>query len=213
MKKFYVLGFSCLFVLTSLYSYSQDEALSKDTTKGKGSRHVSFGIRAGANFASVVARKDNTPKGADIFIRPMGAVYASIPLRKHLAIQAEVLYNGLGWKEKTYPENKFIKYGFTCISVPLLAKYSIENTGLSLYLGPQADFLLSAKVKSDSTVDIKDNYKSTGFTAVGGLEFLFTNGFNISVRYQLGISNLVKNPNPDEYLKLHAFTAGIGYNF
>lgn len=199
------LSFTALLILITVNLFAQDSSMHK--------RHAAFGVKGGVNFGSVIARKDitNRSKGADILVGAYGGGYMTIPSGKGFSIQPEVVYNGFGWKYIQY-HAPTIKYSFSYISVPVLVRYTVEQAGLSVFLGPQANFMLSARGTNDTAFK-KSDYKSVDLGAVGGIEYLFTKGWNLSLRYQYGVTNLEKNPPQDSYLKLHALTVAVGYLF
>ena len=97
------------------------------------------------------------------------------------------------------------------INLPILAKYKSE--GFSVFAGPQVSYLLSAKSKSsqdNQTVDDKDEYKPVEVSGVLGVGYTLSNGFGVDARYQLGLTNLIKdNQGTDATAKNSAFMVGL----
>ena len=167
------------------------------------SRGVMIGVKAGINLANISISDGGTSTSPNSLTRGTAGAFAMIPAGKKFTIQPELLYLGMGYK---YGGSKA---KFDYLSVPVLAKFTVAP-GFGIYAGSQIGFLLSAKADGD---DVKDNIKSTDFSGVFGADYILSNGINFTTRYQLGLSNIVKDVNADETVKNNAFTFTIGYVF
>ena len=68
--------------------------------------------------------------------------------------------------------------------------------------------------ESDSgTEDIKDETKSLNLAPFIGAEYQLPNGMFFDARYNIGVTNLVKDPEGDESAKNSFFQIGLGYKF
>ena len=94
-----------------------------------------------------------------------------------------------------------------------MAKYTIANSGFGIFAGPQFSFLLNAKDTWLVTTDIKSSMKGTDFSGIIGVDYTCKRGFNLGVRYQLGLSNIAINDplDPSFTQKNRAFSITLGY--
>ncbi|HWB25543.1 MAG TPA: porin family protein [Chitinophagaceae bacterium] len=170
----------------------------------------SFGVRAGVNISNVTVKT----QGFSIKPNAVAGINAGIFLNFHLApavsLQPELAYSGMGYKVN----NSGITGTETTsyLTLPLLLKVKVPTTGLGIYAGPQAGLLLSAKDKSQGqTEDAKDNYKSTDFAGVAGLEYSFKLGLFFSARYQFSLANVAStNQGQDAAVKNNCVSILVG---
>lgn len=164
----------------------------------------SFGIKAGANYSTVLLKDNNS---TDYATGLHAGALAHFHLSKTWALQPEVLYSIQGAKESGSYNNKLrLNY----INVPVLLQYMFQN-GFRLQAGPQIGFLISAKSKlNDEEHDVKDSFKSTDFSFPIGLGYLSKSGLGIDGRWVPGLSNIQK----DDYSPTnHVFQLGLFYQF
>lgn len=157
---------------------------SRDDMESTG---VSFGVKAGLNLSNLTEKVSGVKVTYSSVANLTAGGYAIYHLNPSWALQAELLYNGSGAKLSGSG-----KINMSYLSVPVLAKYAIASSGFSIFAGPQIGFLLSAKSIPDggSSTDVKSSFKSTDISGVAGADYTFIGGFNISARYQLGLSNI-----------------------
>jgi hypothetical protein len=168
-------------------------------------QEVSFGAKAGVNFASVGGDDSDGLDGRTSF--HVGGV-AVIGISEKFAVQPEVVYSSQGAKE-TF-EGIDIDYNLDYINVPVLAKFTVAE-GFSIEAGPQVGFLMSAKAKGEGeTVDIKDQFKGIDFSGAVGLGYKMETGLNFAARYNLGLGNIVDGEGD---LKNNVIQLSVGYNF
>lgn len=189
MKKLFTL------VLLSSIVYAATAQTSKKSTQ--------FGLKAGLNAANFTIKSGGYTISPSALTRFTGGGFAIIPVSQKFAIQPEVLYSGMGFKVDV---NK-LKLGY--IAIPVLAKYKLAP-GLSAYVGPQLDFLLSAKANGE---DVKSDLKSTNVSATFGADYTLKNGINFSARYLTGLTNISKDPDNTGTYKTNAFSITVGYIF
>lgn len=210
MKKIKIalLGMS---VLIAAQSFAQ-----KDTKKSDASA-VAFGIKAGFNIANVTVKSSGLTVTPSSLFGATGGFFANIPVGTGgFGIQPELLYSMMGYKISSSITGGNVDgtANLNYLSIPVLAKYNINKPGFGVYAGPQLGILMSAKAKSGSvSEDIKDQVKSTDMSAVVGLEYGLEMGLNFSTRYQIGLSNIDKDPASGTSTKNNAFTFTIGYQF
>lgn len=170
-------------------------------------QHVNIGIKAGLNSFNI-----NNDNGAsyDSKIGLNLGLIGHIHLSKQFAFQPELVYSGQGARYTTAGVESKINLDY--INVPLLLQYMFDN-GFRLQAGPQVGFLVSAKNKTNnSTIDIKDNLKSTDIALGMGIGYVKpSTGFGIDARYNLGLSNI----NETELVKStnRGFQFGVFYLF
>ena len=153
---------------------------------------------------------------SDLFKSKIGinaGAFASIPVGEGFAVQPELLFSAMG--AKINDGNDEGKYLLNYISVPVLAKFNLPESKFSVYAGPQIGFLITGKAKAaGTTIDVKDQFESTDFSGVFGLQYEIANNVNLSTRYQLGFSNIIKDDNNGESkVKNNALNFTIGYTF
>ncbi len=206
--KFLLLG---LTLIITTNSFAQNDKKKADASA------VAFGIKAGLNVANVTVKASGLTVSPSSLIGATGGLFVNIPVGTGgFGIQPEFLYSMMGYKltDNTTGGNGEITANLNYLSIPFLAKYNIDKPGFGVYIGPQLGILMSAKAKSGSvSQDIKDEVKSTDMSAVFGLEYNLEMGVNFSARYQIGLSNIDKNPTSGESTKNNAFTFTIGYQF
>lgn len=186
----------------------------------------SYGVKAGLNLAKISNLKASVavPEGGkasiDSKFRPAFYVggFAEYQCNEWFAVAGELLYSEQGGKIKgsstagteTINLKATDKFGY--LNVPILAKF-YPHKSISIDLGPQVAFLLRAKAKSDGeTVDIKKDMKSTEFALGAGVTWNIAN-FMVQGRYNLGLTDLVKDNKGGKKLKNGVIQLGVGYRF
>jgi hypothetical protein len=168
-----------------------------------------YGIKAGVNFASNKITSSAITQSGSLTGLTAG-VYGTFALSESFGIQPELLYSEMGGKFSS--ENINIKLNY--LSIPVLAKYSFGTSGFSALAGPQIGLLLSAK---EGSTDVKSYFNSTDFSAVIGAEYALTKMFNVSARYQAGLSNIAKTTSggfgSGDKSTNSALTVTVGYTF
>ena len=101
------------------------------------------------------------------------------------------------------PEIRFVGVkDFNQIQTPILLKYNITDK-FNAHAGPSLGFLLDAPEGIDSFNVALDF----------GAAYDFTEKFAVEARYDWGQTNLLKNGDSDNYLKLSNFQIGVVYSF
>lgn len=193
---------------------------------------VKFGAKAGLNMSNFGGDFEDTKA---IFGFHAGA-FAEIKISDKFSFQPELLYSTQGAKfdssvtdlSGAFPtvekENGEINLGY--INIPLMAKYYATEK-LFIEAGPQVGFLVSAiedynysytvnGVLVDSEVldreDVKDNYETIDYGMNLGLGYYFTENISAGVRYNFGLSNILKDSG-DFKSNNGVFQLSIGYKF
>ena len=165
-------------------------------------QHTNIGIKGGLNSYNI---ETNNGSGFDSMIGLHAGLLGHIHLNDQFGLQPEVYYSMQGAKSG----NSEIKLDY--INVPLLLQYMFDN-GFRIQAGPQLGLLLNAKAENDSSVNIKDEFKSLDLgLSVGASYVHVSTGFGIDARYNLGLtdiseSSLVESTN-------RGFQVGVFYLF
>lgn len=185
---------------------------------GLAQQQVKFGPKAGVNLANLSGMDDTDMKiGFHV-----GAV-AEIKFNDKFSLQPELLYSAQGTKIDMSMDIPMIgklefeyKTNLDYINIPIMAKYYFVE-GFSVEAGPQVSFLIKAeeKAKSDGeseTLDIKDGLNSIDFGLGFGLAYDLPQGLFINARYNLGLTDIVKDNNGDA-VKNSVIQVGVGFKF
>ncbi len=211
--------FLLVLTITTIVSFSQQ------------GRKVKWGIQVGANIANVTYKINNISFSPSSIVGLNEGVSAEIPFAPGFFVQPEFNLSQLGTKidvpfssagqifpNSTDSSSITAKTVLNYLTLPVLIKFKAPRTGLGIYVGPQFSYLASARdtYKNDTQslkVNSKDGDKSFDFSAVLGAEYFLPAGLGLSVRYQLGFTNIDKESGGVGTVKNHAFTFTIGYRF
>jgi hypothetical protein len=165
-------------------------------------QHTNFGIKAGYNSSSV-----QISDGADYEGKSglhIGGL-AHIHITSHFAVQPELVFTMQGGETT----NSKLKMNY--LNIPVLGQYMV-NDGFRLQTGPQIGFLVSAEQKiGNIEVDVDDTFSSVDFSWAFGAGYIFSSGFGIDARYNLGLSNV--SDDSDFEAKNRVFQVGVFYQF
>ncbi|MFI5155479.1 MAG: porin family protein [Chitinophagales bacterium] len=173
------------------------------------SAQVQFGVKAGANFATLTGTGTD---GAKTKVDFNGGGFAHIPLFNSFFLQPELVYSGQGAKGTQNETDFTVNQSY--LNVPVLFQYR-HSSGLFAETGPQIGFLLAANVKSGSmSEDIKSSYKSTDFSWAFGLGYMIPSiSAGIDVRYNLGLTDIAAQEVSGQTTKNSVFQVGLFYVF
>jgi hypothetical protein len=173
------------------------------------SAQVQFGVKAGANFATLSGSGSD---GAKTKVGFHGGAFAHIPLMNSFFLQPELVYSAQG--ATATEDGTDVSLNQNYLNIPVLAKFHHES-GLFCETGPQMGFLLSANVKAGGmSQDVKSSYKSTDFSWVFGVGYTLSSmPVGIDARYNLGLSNIPAESSTDHTVKNSVFQIGLFYMF
>jgi len=192
MKKL-ILGIA---IAISSLTFAQQKAKSSASP-------VSFGVKAGLNVSSINA--DDAKAKAGLY----AGVFANIPVATSFSVQPEVLYNGMGAKNKDYSD---VRLNLDYISVPVMLQYNVLPE-LYLEAGPQFSFAISRKIKGDGgSVDVDKYYKGFDFGVGIGAGYYIAQGFGVTARFVAGATDIIEN-NSGDAIRNNVFQVGIAYKF
>ncbi len=191
MKKLFL----ALTMATGTLCFAQEQTTS--------SSPIRFGIKAGLNVATISS--DDAKAKAGVY----GGVFANIPVAGDFSLQPEVLYSGMGAKNK---DNSSIRLNLDYISVPVMIQYNIVPA-LYLEAGPQFSFAINKKIKGDNgSVDATRLYNGFDLGLGLGAGYYFEQGFGITARYVAGLTNIIEN-DPGDAVRNSVFQVGVAYKF
>ena len=169
-----------------------------------------FGIKAGVNY--FILSSDNS-KTSDYKSGSAGYVFGGsyeLAINQRISIQPEINISNQRATEDYYGTDIHLNY----IQVPLLVKYTIKNSKVAIYTGPQLGFLNNADyTKADGTAGSTSDFVQTDFGVTLGVGHVpIKPGITFDVRVYQGLSNVIKS----EYtggIKTRPFllAATIGY--
>jgi hypothetical protein len=170
---------------------------------------VQFGVKAGANFATLTGSASDGAKSKVDF---NGGAFARVPLFNTFFLQPELVYSGQGAKATMNETDYTVNQSY--LNVPVLFQYQHES-GLFAETGPQIGFLLAANVKAGGvSEDIKSSYKSTDFSWAFGVGYRLSSiPAGINARYNLGLTNIAADEVAGQTLKNSVFQVGLFYMF
>lgn len=163
------------------------------------SQSLDYGVKGGMNFSTLRGSDIEDAEGKIGF--HIGA-FGKYQISEKFYLQAEVLYSQSGAKgsEKENGVNYENSFNFSYINVPIMAKYYFTE-GFSAEAGPYFGFLVSSKMKEEANVDgvkvkaetdIKKYTEGLDFGLGFGIAYDLKNGLNFGVRYNLGLSDVLK---------------------
>lgn len=177
----------------------------------------SFGVKAGVASSTVDIKHWGNKQKVGLLA---GGV-VSYELSEHFDLQGELFYANRGYKTNIYlevsDENPHDwKFSLSYLNLPLLLKWYPIGQGVYVEAGPQVGYLLdnSNDIEGwpkDETLDQNPwgDYKRWDFGLVGGIGYSFNMGLFVDVRYDLGLTNVLKEAKS----KQRAWEFTVGYMF
>jgi len=176
MKKILIIAFAFL----SISTYSQG---------------LDFGIKAGANFASIKDASNVSNKTGFLV-----GVFAGVKFNDNVGIQADLLYSQQG--ADFDPEMIDLNY----VNIPVVIKYFVIK-GLNIQAGPQFGFIVDDNIK-DLPQDIGEA-ESFDLTGVLGVGYDFPMGIRADARYNFGLTDIFDGGDG----KNTVVSLSLGYSF
>ena len=177
-------------------------------------QETKFGVKAGLNLGTLTGDVENAFVDSDMHMRLSFHVggFAEIKLSDKFAVQPELLYSVEGGKQDVDGESEKLIWDLAYINVPIMAKYYATDK-LSIEAGPQIGFLTKAEATfdGDTVADFKDDSKSTAFSLNLGAGYNFTDNIFGSLRYTIGMSNIIDQDDFDS--KSNVLALSVGYKF
>ena len=158
---------------------------------------LKFGVKAGANFASL---EGDGLEGLETYTSFHFGALLELKVFENFSLQPELLYSSQGAKVNSEAVDDI---NFNYVTVPVLAKFYLISDRLSVEAGPQFSFLMN-----DNLNDQFES-KSFDFAAVGGLGFQITDNVFVQGRYVLGLTDTTS----DAEIKNRVIQVSVGYRF
>lgn len=179
---------------------------------------IEYGVKGGLNIANISNMDlmlDSKGMKTGIYL----GAFAKYRINDYLGVQAELIYSRQGVSGKFNEIKGKIRTNY--INIPILAKvYLLED--LAIDFGPQFGFLCNSKIKikKDGTVIKTDFDKATSrdtnvfdFAIAMGATYNLTKQIDVSLRYNLGITKIIKQHDEGEKNRNGTIQIGVGYKF
>ncbi|WP_291114242.1 porin family protein [Flavobacterium sp. UBA6135] len=208
------------------------------TTLNVAAQKVTFGAKAGLNLATLTGDVEDMKSLTGYHVGGS----AEFKITEKFSVQPELLYSLEGGKSSFFYEDEIsridteekMKLGY--LNLPIMAKYYVAD-GLSLEAGPQIGYLLHANshydydvnignefvIKESGKEDIKDFVEKINVGINFGLGYQLKNNLFFQARYHLGLTNINKDLQSDDFeeepsesvgkIKNSSFQFSIGYRF
>jgi len=174
-----------------------------------------FGVKGGINLFSLHSENNQQQdynNGKPGFL--VGVSY-ELPMSNYFAFVPEVNYSYQSAEENYYGSKIHLGY----VQVPILLHYYHQTSPVSLYAGPQANFITSAKVKPKTGDEqgIRSDVVQTDIGVTLGVAYTpiaWKKGITVDVRAYRGFMNVIK-AEYDNGTKSRAtlFMLTVGYAF
>lgn len=181
---------------------------------------AAVGVKGGLAFSSLSFSSTADVPPIVNLKAPMGGLFFGMGFGL-FSIQPEILYVRMGGRMDATPD--WMEYRDDYIQVPVLLKINVLPGPISpmIYGGPYGAYLLKATGVSYlsgvlTSTDIKDQMKTTDYGIVfgGGIDFkLVAIKLSAEVRYNLGLANLAKDPEPGFWVKNRSLMVLVGIGF
>ncbi len=182
---------------------------------GAFAQNVQWGAKAGLNVASeVIGSLESDPR-----LGAYAGVFAEIPLARWVDLSPELLYSMQGAESTSSTDKR------DYLALPVMFKFYVMRHRLSIDVGPQFGYLLSAKITANQAITIDDRtiiddgetmsyYSDDGIkkfdTSLGlGVSWKFARRFDVGLRYYWGLTNLREDLDSSNRL----LQVGLGYRF
>jgi len=165
---------------------------------------INFGIKAGVNLANFSG--DDVENNA-MKIGAYAGAYANLGLTEKIFFQPELLFSMQGVDADEGDGSTKLNY----INIPLMFQYGLTEE-IRLELGPQVGMLLSADLDNgEQEVDFKDEMSSIDFGMNVGASYNMDNGLSVSVRYNMGLTEVMDSEIFESDAKNSVISIGVGY--
>jgi outer membrane immunogenic protein len=172
-----------------------------------------FGVSAGINVANISFKSSGVTASFTSTVGFKGYVFYDLPLGGSFSLQNELGYDGMGFKYND-PTNGNFTEAVNYLTLSILPKYNVQETGLSFFAGPSLGFLLNAKsTGGGQSQSDTDSYNSIDLFGVVGAEYFLPMGFGITARYMGGLTNIAKGATNGETAHNTAFSFTLAYKF
>jgi hypothetical protein len=182
---------------------------------------LKLGLRAGvnlANYAGEGRKVIETSNGQDVktLVGFHGGLTLNAPLTSDnfFSLQPELLYSQKGFRMEG--DGKKYTARLHYVDLPLLAR--INADGLIFEAGPQLSYLAARKDKQEvagtiSEFDKIDDYNRFDIGYVAGVGYQFSSGPSVTIRYNGGLSSIMKDAPSERKTRNSVIQFSVGYVF
>ncbi|MDR0419999.1 MAG: PorT family protein [Prevotellaceae bacterium] len=147
-------------------------------------KKIEFGVKAGMNMAQEYTDDGSTNSRVAFH----AGVFAEFFISNRFGLQPELQYSMQGGKDKEGTEK------FDYVNLPVILKIYVLKRDLSIDVGAQPGYLLSAK--RTGMGDVSDIFDNKFDVAVAlGASYKFADRFHVGLRYNIGAIKLVDRLN------------------
>jgi len=118
-----------------------------------GQNKIDFDVHAGYGLSYLKGSNTGISANSDVKLGFTGGIGMALPLVKMWFIQPEINYQNIGGgQDKTaiIPLQNYKKFTLQYVSIPVLIKFKIPQSGPGLFAGSQYGYLFSKKLKTIS---------------------------------------------------------------
>ncbi len=209
MKKF-LLVFACVFMVVTV------SAQTLGIKAGYNGSKISFNSNSTDLFDDMFDDKVNNKINSGFYI----GAFTTFELSDKFVLQPELVYSSQGATLKVKETSYWLKTNVNThyLNIPVIAKYEVID-GLYVNAGPQFGFLLGdASVRAKWNIAGEKDSSEKGsidreylnafdFAIALGLEYEITESINVSLRYNIGLTNTYE----DEKSKSNVLQIGLEY--
>lgn len=210
-----------LFHTTPTLAQDQEPTLTPPTPALVSPTGTTFGLRAGFNASDFYGESLGA---TDSRMGLHGGLFLNYRPSPRWAVQPEVVLHKLEGRvdhSRVFENSGWTTYELGMLEMPLLAKfYFPQRSGVTpnLFAGPALGVRLFADArdtrKALDEVDLDEHFRRTSYGLHAGLGFdAFTGRHNLAfdLRYQIGLSNLLRDDQPDFHNRGFSFSVGLGF--
>jgi outer membrane immunogenic protein len=171
-----------------------------------------FGVSAGINVANMSFKSEGVNLSLTSKVAFKGYVFYDLPLGTNFSLENELGYDGMGFKFNQQGEdlNESVSY----LTLAILPKFNVQETGLSFFAGPSLGFLMSANTNENGqSMSDKDSYNSIDLFGEIGASYFLPMGFGLTARYMGGLTNIAKGAQDGTSAHNSVWSFTLAYKF
>ena len=178
-------------------------------------QNFDFGVQAGANFATLSGEEsDNYNSRIAINVGVTGEYF----LGESFGLSSGIIYSAQGATLEQEGSEANLKLDY--FNVPVMLKYYLGVSGLSLEAGPQVGFLINGDFDSlNTSTDTELEAKSIDLSLGTGLSYKFRrgstlDGLSVGARYMSGLNDVFEDADRNGLeVSNNVFSVNLGYRF
>ncbi len=219
MKKIILTIVGAIIATASFAQRASSSSTSFFSTE-KSDRPITFGVRAGLNFANMSWEEDHSSLSLDTRTAFNVGLSVDFPLIQSMYIQSGLYLSSKGCKEEEKDGNYKVTMSPMYLEIPVLASYRYdisESTQLQFNVGPYFGYGIGGKYEEKEYGESYDesffedddvNKFDCGLQIGAGVTF---GKVYVGCGYQFGMTNIIDES--DLSVKHKNFMINVGYNF